>query len=282
MAYDDLPLDRPDGGPSSQPPFPRQSQSSPTRLILVAAAGVIAVALLALWWMSRAQPSPGAPAPTAPTDVAISPNRPRSQPMTLPALAESDALLRDFILQLSKHPLLARLLATTGIVRAATLAVVQIGDGKTPSVPLRPLRPATRLQIKGTDTGPIDPASYARWDAATVALTSIDPAAAAQVYVNVKELFDEAYREQGFANGDFDEAIVRAITRLAETPQVTSDPVLLRREGFFEHDNETLRRIPPVQRQLLLIGPANREKVMKWLRQFADRLDLQIERSAGN
>ena len=275
MRYDDLPLDRAEGRPPFEPPPERRS---PTRWILVGVAGVIGVALLALWWMSRTQPQPATPAPTSRTDVAVPPNRPLGQPMVLPPLVDSDGLLRDLVSQLSQHPLVTRLLATSGLVRAATLAVVQIGDGKTPSVPLRVLRPDTRLQIRGAVTGPIDPASYARWDAATSALTSINPGEAAQVYVNVKDLFDEAYREQGFASGNFDEAIVRAITRLADTPRVTGDPVLLRRAGFYEHDDETLRRIPAVQRQLLLIGPANREKVMTWLRQFADRLDLTIEK----
>jgi len=274
MRYDDLPLDRPEERSFEPPPERR----SPTRWILVGAAGVIAVALLALWWMSRTQPDPASPAPTAPTDVAVAPNRPRAQPLELPPLVDSDALLRDLVSKLSQHPLLTRLLATSGLVRGATLGVIQIGDGKTPSVPLRVLRPDTRLQIRGSMTGPIDPASYARWDAPTAALTSIRPADAAQVYVTVKDLFDEAYREQGFASGNFDEAIVRAITRLAEAPRVTGDPVLLRRAGFYEHEDETLRRIPPVQRQLLLIGPANREKVMTWLRQFAERLDLTIEK----
>ena len=85
---------------------------------------------------------------------------------------------------LSQNPVLARLLATRGLVRGATLAVVQIGDGKTPASPLAVLKPATRLQIQGPATGRIDPASYARWDAATSALTSVDPIHAAQLYVN--------------------------------------------------------------------------------------------------
>lgn len=274
MPYDDLPLDRPEPRPSEPVPPP----PSPTRWVLVGAAAVIGVALLALWWMSRAQPHPATPAPTAPTDVAVAPVRPRQQPLDLPALVDSDALLRDLVAKLSQHPQVTRLLATSGLVRGATLAVVQIGDGKTPSVPLKVLRPETRLQIQGTVTGPVDPASYARWDAATTALTQINPADAAQVYVNVKDLFDQAYREQGFLNGNFDDAIVRAIVRLSETPTITSDPVLLRRAGFYEHEDAALRTIPPVQRQMLLIGPANRDKVMKWLRELARRLELHIEK----
>jgi hypothetical protein len=277
MRYDDLPLDRPEVRPSEPLPPP----PSPTRWILVGAAVVIAVALLSLWWMSRTQPHPATPAPTAPTDVAVAPTRPRPQPLELPSLMDSDSLLRELVAKLSQHPLVTRLLATPGVVRGATLAVVQIGDGKTPAVPLRVLRPDTRLHILGGVTGPLDPASYARWDAATAALTQINPAEAAQVYVNVKDLFDQAYREQGFLKGNFDDAIVRAIARLSETPQLTSDPVLRRSAGFYEHEDETLRKIPAVQRQLLLIGPANRDKVLRWLREFAQRLDLHVEKSAG-
>jgi hypothetical protein len=274
MPYDDLPLDRPEVRPSeSLPPPP-----SPTRWILVGAAVVVAIALLSLWWMSRTQLHPATPSPTAPTDVAVAPNRPRPQPLELPSLVDSDALLRDLVAKLSQHPLVTRLLATSGLVRGATLAVVQIGDGRTPSVPLRVLRPDTRLQIHGSVTGPVDPASYARWDAATTALTQINPADAAQVYVNIKDLFDQAYREQGFLNGNFDDAIVRAIVRVSETPPLTTDPVLRRRAGFYEHEDEALRKIPAVQRQMLLIGPANREKVVRWLREFAKRLDLTIEK----
>ena len=36
------------------------------------------------------------------------------------------------------------------------------------------------------------------------------------------------------------------------------------------------KSIKPVQKQFLLIGPANREKVLRWLRQIASNLDLKV------
>ena len=50
----------------------------------------------------------------------------------------------------------------------------------------------SRVGIVGTASGRVDPKSYPRWDNAVGALTSIDPADAAQLYVNVKPLFDQA------------------------------------------------------------------------------------------
>jgi hypothetical protein len=270
MTFEDVPLDR----PPSHSPLP--DRASPMRWIILAAGVVIVGSLLVLWWMSRARPTPATPAPTQATDAVRGPQRPKADVVQLPPIDESDTFLRDMVAALSQHPVLAKFLATKGLVRGAALAVVQIGDGKTPSNPLAVLRPATRLQIAGATSGRIDPANYARWDGATSALTSIDPIHAAQLYVTVKPLFDQAYGDLGHQNGSFDEAIARAIRTLDDTPQLKTEPTLLRRQSYFEHDDAGLKAILPVQKQLLLIGPDNRRKVMQWLKQLAANLDLKI------
>ncbi len=273
MAFDDLPLDRPSSGQVPPPrPAPPPARS-PTRWIVVGALAVVVGALLALWWMSRAQPSMATPAPTAATDVAVGSHRPKRQPIELPSLESSDPFLRDAVSLLSRHPVLARLLATDGLVRGATLAVVEISDGRTPADPLKVLRPSSRLAI--TPGGRVDPRTYQRWDGATAALASVNPAEAAQLYVNVKPLFDQAYTEMGHPNGNFDDAIARAIGVLKETPGVAVDPELLRRPGYYEHADPTLRSLKPVQKQLMLVGPDNRRRILAWLGQLAAALELK-------
>jgi Protein of unknown function (DUF3014) len=271
MTFEDVPLDR----PPSHSPLP--GGGSPTRWIILAAGAVLVGSLLALWWMSRARPTPATPAPTQATEAAQSLKRPKADVGPLPPLAESDTWLRELVAALSQNPTLAKLLATKGLVRGATLAVVQIGDGKTPASPLAVLRPGSRLQIAGATSGRMEPANYSRWDGATGALTSVDPIHAAQLYVNVKPLFDEAYGELGHPNGNFDEAIARAIRTLDDTPQLKAEPTLLRHQSYFEHENPDLKALLPVQKQLLLIGPDNRRKVMQWLKQLATNLDLKID-----
>ena len=94
--------------------------------------------------------------------------------------------------------------------------------------------------------------------------------------MNVKLLFDQAYKELGHPSADFDEAIVKAIDTLVETPQVDQDLVLVRKQpGFYEHENQTLRTLQPVQKQFLLLGPDNRRKIIAWLKQIASNLDLK-------
>jgi hypothetical protein len=272
MSYDDLPLHRPSHPPASE----GRTGPSPWRWAIVGIAGLAAGAVLTFWWLGRAQPPTATPAPTSATDVAIASKRPTRQFISLPSLEGSDTLIAELVAGLSKHPTLARLLATDGLVRGATLAVVQIGDGRTPAGPLQVLRPTARLQLPAATATRVDERSYARWDAAVGALVSISPIDAAQLYVNVKPLFDQAYIELGHPAGDFDEAIVAAIGVLDDTP----DPdglVLQRRDGgYYEHADEALKELPPVQKQFLLIGRENRQKVSAWLHAFASNLDLTL------
>ena len=273
MAFEDLPLSRPpDPGRSPR----RPSQSSTSRWVIVGAGAVIAGVALTLWWMSRAQPPAVIPSPTSPTNPTTESRRPKPQPLQLPSLPDSDAMLREAAGTLSRNPLLARLVATRGLVRNATLAIVQIGDGKTPAVPLAVLRPPVRLQINGQQSGRVEAASFARWESATSALLSVPPSDLARIYVNVKELFDEAYRDLGYPNGDFDVALSKAIRVIVSTPPSPPEMILFRREGYFEHVDSALGSLQPVQKQLLLFGPANQARVQSWLRQLAAALELKI------
>jgi hypothetical protein len=277
MALDDLPLEHAESPPP--PGMPPRPASSPVRWIVLGAAAVIVGAALVFWWLSRAQPGTVTPAATTATDVAVASNRPKRQNLDLPSLEASDSFLRPLVSALSKNPLLARLVATPELIRSATVAIVQIGDGKTPATPMKVLQPATHVAIAGNAaTGHLDPATYARWDGHTAALVSIDPKELAQLYVNVKLLFDQAYGELGHPNGDFDEAIVKAINTLAETPRLEAEPTLIRKQpGFYEYEDQTMRALLPVQKQFLLMGPDNRRRVLAWLRELANDLDLKLD-----
>src|SRR5688572_16933951 len=156
MSIDEPPLARTQYPRTAAPP---PEGSSPTRWIVVAALAIAAGAGLAYWWMTRAQPDQVPPGPTTATDGAIASHRPKRQPLDLPTLDSSDEIFRGAVAVLSKHPTLTRLMATDGLVRATALAVVQIGDGKTPVVPLQVLKPSTRITIIGKDQGRLDSAT---------------------------------------------------------------------------------------------------------------------------
>ncbi len=278
MAFDDLPLER-TAPPPSPAPLPRRDSGhgTHTRWIVAIAAIVVAASALALWWTVRERPDAATPVPTSATNAAVASRRPKLQSADLPNLDASDTAIRDMAAFLSHHPLFVRLLATKDLIRSATLGVQQIGDGKTPAEWLSVLRPDTRLTIDGQEVGRINPESYKRWAPAATALTSIRPEDAAQLYVNTKRLFDDAYRDLGHPSANFDEAIVLAMQMLMATPDVPSDPMLVRKPNYFEHDDAGLKALRPVQKEFLLIGPDNRRLVRAWLKALATDLDLKIE-----
>jgi hypothetical protein len=274
MGLDDLHIDRLPG--EIPPPREEPPSGSPVRWAAVAVAGIVLAGLLTFWWMNRAKPGTATPAPTSATEVAVESKRPKRQPINLPALDASDSLLRGLVSALSQHPTLARLVATPKLVRSATVAIVQIGDGRTPAESLNAIRPSAHVQILGASSGRVAAGSYGRWDGAVGALTSVRPADAAQLYVNVKPLFDQAYIELGHPGGDFDAAIVNAIQMLADTPTLDADPVLIRRSNFYEHEDPALRKLPAVQKQFLLTGAEHRKRLLAWMREFAAILDLDL------
>ncbi len=278
MALDDLPLRSASSSTSSSSPQPagRPGGGSPVRWAAVAVIALTAGAGLTYWWMTRARPNGPALPPTVAADGARASSRPQPEPMDLPTLDASDTMFRELVGVLSRHPQLARLMAGDGLVRRAVVAVNQIAEGRTPSAQLTPLRPPTRLAILGTEEGAIDPRTYQRWDGAVGALTSVNPPEAAQLYVNLKPLFDGAWAELGHPGGNFDTAVTQAIDMLITTPQPSGDPVLLRRPGYYEHVDPVLRGLRPVQKQLLLVGPESRVRLDRWLREFAAALDLPI------
>src|SRR5262245_5970019 len=115
MAFDDLPLNRP---PDPSPRRVRDATSSSTARWLIVGAGlVVAGSILALWWLSRAQPPTVNPAPVTMNDPNQSARRPGRQPLELPPLNTSDEMVRELVHQLSRDPLLARFLATRELVR---------------------------------------------------------------------------------------------------------------------------------------------------------------------
>ena len=275
MALDDLHLHRDSTEGPPQPPARRAA--SPARWIVVGAVVVASAALVYLWWLGRATSEPVTPAPAAPTEVAVQGHRPKRQPIELPALDASDILVRELVATLSQHPLLARLLANPALVRTAVLTVEEVGDGKTPAAPLAALRPTGRLALIGSGSeGRVDARSYTRWDPAAEALSSVRPNEAAQLYVNLKPLFDEAYRGLGHPDSDFDTGIIRAIQMVEDTPEPSAELTLLRLSGSYEHTDLALKSLPPLQKQLLLLGPENRRRVKDWLTRFAEALDLKI------
>jgi hypothetical protein len=270
MRIDEVSLDRGDGAPDAPPPGDPPTRRGATRVIAVAAIAGLLAALVYFVWIAR-RPAPAAqPAPTTSTEVPLGAPAPLAIPdEPLPPLAASDTYIRRVVALLSANPALARWLASDALIQRTATAVEQAGDGRSPVEPFGFARPDARVTTtERAGALVIDPSSYRRWDGLTATIVSVDPRQAAELYRHVRPLFVETYRGMGHPDGNFDAAIGRAAGRVLETPVLQEPLVVEARRGYVEHTNGTLRALPVISRQLLLMGPANMQRLKAWTNDF--------------
>jgi hypothetical protein len=261
---------------------PRQElpPDDPNRMWLwigVAAAAVIVAALL--FWLFRPEPAPPEPAMTeaaalADTTADVAPEP--EAPLVLPPLAESDTLVRTFVAGLSSRPELAAWLATPELIRNATVVVDNIAEGVTPTKHLKvfQLTQPFRADESG-DTITVDPRSYARYDALADAVGSLDTVGTVETYRKLRPLFDDAYRELGHPDGNFDVALQRAISRLLATPDVPAEVRLTSHVRSYHYADPQLEDLTAAQKQLLRMGPRNEKIVKDKLRDILNALGFE-------
>jgi hypothetical protein len=258
--------------------LPTRSPTRPVGLwvalaILIVAAG--AAAYLAFAWRTHPAPMSAAPAPTAATKEPPRPLGGTAEPITLPALDASDALVRTLVRALSQNPAVAAWLTTNGLIRSFTVTVGNIADGATPAKHLKVLRPSSPFRIVERGGRPyVDPRSYDRYVTIADAIASVDPAEAARLYATLKPRIEEAHRDLGSPDRSFDRTLERAIVTLLDTPVVDS-PVRLKPEGIgYAYDDERLESLTAAQKQLLRMGPRNIRIIKERLRGIALALGI--------
>ena len=225
--YEDPPIDQ----TAQTLRFPeRRHESSPGGAIALVAL-LVAVVAGGAWYLLRrpAVPRPDLstrPAAAAPTaEAAPAPATPAERTFVLPALEGSDAVVRELVARLSANPQLAAWFANDELIRRFVATVANLAEGASPATHVRFLTPDEGFHVRDSvGRATIDPASYRRYDLATEAFTSLDAAGTAKLYRDLQPLLDQAYQELGYPGRSFDEAMARAIDRLANVEVPSHSP----------------------------------------------------------
>ena len=247
-------------------------------LILIAILLGAATAAMYVAFTKRPTPISVSDVPaTAATNEQARPLGGAPEPIAVPPLDESDAMVRRLIQALSDHPSVAAWLTTNGLIRNFTAAVTNIADGILPAKQLSALRPAASFRVveSGGRTY-IDPQTYERYNAIADAVGSIDPGSAANVYATLKSRIEEAFGELGFPNRRFDQVLQGAIVTLLRTPIPDRPPEVKRNEDAFGYRFADMRleNLSAVQKILLRMGPRNARIVKTRLREIALALGI--------
>ncbi len=269
MIDDDVEFERPADDLEPPPPPGR----GPGGRIVAGLAALLVVGGLVAYLVLRLRTAPSVTPPTpAPTTLAGDAPPPAADP-TLPALDQSDAFVRTLARGLSADPLVASWLAAEDLIRRFVAVAVNIAQGTNPSSHLGPLAPRQGFHaIPRGGRLVIDPASYARFDAFTAAVSSVDTAEAARVYRKLRPLFDAAGRELDPPAGAIDGLVQRAIANLVATPVPDGDVPVVLAPPFYRFADPTLEKLAPAQKQLLRMGPRNARSIQAKLRQLAEAL----------
>jgi hypothetical protein len=225
---------------------------------------------------SRPPVPPAAPPalPPKPMPVEVVPEPPPPEP-PLPKLAVSDSLIRGLFSQLSRRPELAAWLVSDELIRRFVAAVDNLADGSSPREQLDSMWPREKYRVIEKDEHVVlDPSSSARYDAITEVLVSLNSAQTVALYRRLEPLIDEAYRDLGYPDRDFDETLALAIDELLRAPVVSGevelDPQIMR----YEYRDPELEGLSDAQKQLLRMGPSNVPRIQKKLREFATALGV--------
>jgi hypothetical protein len=246
---------------------------------ILAAVGVLAIALLGVLFLVFRQPSKPAATPVPPATAPATPVPAPTPAVALPALDESDGFVRGIAQALSSHPELARWLAQASLVRRLTAVVDNVASGESPRPHLEFLAPKRRFKAQRRPARQIvpDPAGFAGYDLFADAVASVDAGAAATAYRTLAPLFEAAYVELGHPGGGFAAALERAIQALLAVPVLRQDVALVPHAIGFRYADPELEALTPAQKQLLRIGPRNVRIVQGKLREL--RAALAPERS---
>ena len=200
------------------------------------------------------------------------------EPMVLPPLDESDAVVRTLARALSNHLVVAAWLTSDDLVRKFTVAVSNIADDLSPGKQLSTLRPRANFAVVEKDGKQyIDPRSYDRYSSVADAVGAIDAADAAKLYATLKPRIEDAAGELGVPAGGFDRVLERAIVALLRTP-IPEGPVRLTPnvEGIgYGFADGRLEGLSAGQKALLRMGPYNARIVKTKLREIALALGVQ-------
>lgn len=211
------------------------------------------------------------------------------------SVEEGDGLLQRLGASWSTSPLFLRWLEQLGL-RQLVAAAQLVADGESPRpvVPFlhvdgpfavreeavpgpkprkkRGRRPAPPAEVRLF----IAPQSYARYDAVTAAVTSVDMAAVGAAWAELRPFVDAAYAEVGRPGTHFDDTLTVALRRLLTVTFPEGEVELVPKGAMYAFKDPSLEATSRAEKHLVRMGPKNGRAVQAALRDFASAAHLDI------
>ncbi len=195
------------------------------------------------------------------------------------SLAESDSLIRKLARELSSHPKLEKWLQSDQLIRKFTAAVDNIANGLSPRPQIDFFAPRGEFRVEEKDGKLfLSPETYNRYDQVADIFLSLDTEACVRLYRQAKPLIQEAYRELGYPEKDFDDTLFQAIVELLQVPVVEREIVLRKELLTYVMVESELEKLSEAQKHLLRMGPENVRIIQGKLKELAIALGFPEEK----
>jgi len=227
---------------------------------------------------------PPAPVVTEIEELAPEPPPPLPAPVEepLPRLEESDDAVRDAVGDIPLGAAGQQYLTPGNIIERSASVVYLMAQGDVPYKLLPISRPKASFLFSDDGTQVVtDPAGFARYDALTQWLESLDLESLSSSLEWFIPLFREAWSYYGEDLAAFDMAVVIMLDLVIATPEVDlSETRLIRKEAVWIFEDPAIEGLAPIQKQVLRMGPEN-AKVLKakaaearglWLSQLSESI----------
>jgi hypothetical protein len=205
----------------------------------------------------------------------------------LPMLMDSDPLVLDrlgdligesaVIQYLASDNVISRIVATVDMMGSRQIpGVVQVVQGPESNFAANVNeQPETVIRNEEGDPVPqfvINPANYRRYTPYVELLEAVDTEQLVENYRSHYSLFQEAYRQMGYADAEFNDRLDATIDELLATPEVTDPVNLVKPEAFFLFSDPDLESLTAGQKILLRMGSANAARVKLKLTEIRETL----------
>ena len=221
------------------------------------------------------------PAPVEPPpEPVISTPEPTTEPVIeappLPALADSDPVVIESLEGLVGAEPVAQFVAHEDLVSRIVATVDALSSQQVPAA-IKPVEgPGGEFQATADDDPQsvvldsagdpipqyvVDPVNYARYTPYVEILEAAEPEDIAAAYREYSPLFEEAFRQLGYPEGDFNQRLRAVIDELLATPDVTEPPRLIKPEAYYLYADEDLESLSAGQKVLIRMGPENAARV---------------------
>jgi Protein of unknown function (DUF3014) len=267
---------------------PKDQDNKPKRGLIVGTLGLAALvaAGAGAWFYFQRQPAPvpvaAAPtpvaeAPVAAPPVAVAASEPQvkfpieqaqtsSVEKTAPDLLRSDPVARDALTKLLGAQRVMQFFITDDFVRRFVATVDNLPREKA-AANMRPVKPLTStsagaFKVNGSgDSMSISPENSARYTPWVQLLESVNTGALVATYVRLYPLFQEAYKEQGYPKGYFNDRLIEAIDNALGAPNISTPIALTQPRVMYQFADAKLESLSAGQKIMLRMGSANEARV---------------------